>query len=74
MTFDNNDLCQTILVLPGKGQIAATWLWVDRNASLLGPLHFTGVVDGGTGVFANAKGQFSASVLPNGTLTIAATL
>jgi hypothetical protein len=72
VTFDNNDLCQTILVLPGKGQIEATWLWVDRNASLSGPSHFTGTIDGGTGTFARAKGQFSASVLPNGTLEISA--
>ncbi len=74
VTFDDNDLCQVILVLPGKGQIQATWLWVDRNASLLGPSHFTGVIDGGIGTFANAKGQFSASLLPNGTLKIAAAL
>jgi hypothetical protein len=40
----------------------------------LGPSHFAGVIDGGTGAFANAKGQFSASPLPNGTLKIAATL
>jgi hypothetical protein len=56
VTFDDNDLCQTILVLPGKGQIEVAWLWVDRNASALGPSHFHGVIDGGTGQFANATG------------------
>jgi hypothetical protein len=74
VTFDDNDLCQTILVLPGQGQIEVSWLWVDRNASLLGPAQFSGLIDGGTGTFANAKGQFRASVLPNGTLKIAARL
>jgi hypothetical protein len=74
VTFDNNDLCQVVLALRGKGQIEATWLWVDRNASLAGPSHFAGVIDGGTGTFAAAQGQFSASALPNGTLKIAATL
>ncbi len=72
--FDDNDLCQTILVLPGKGQIEGNWLWIDRNASLLGPARFTGLIAGGTGTFANAKGQFSASALPNGTLKVSATL
>jgi hypothetical protein len=74
VTFDDNDLCQVVLVLPGKGQIQASWLWIDRNASTNGPPHFSGVVDGGTGTFANAKGQFSASLLPTGTLQFAATL
>ena len=74
VTFDDNDLCQTIVVLPGKGQIQASWLWIDRNASTYGPAHFNGVIDGGTGTFADARGQFSASLLPTGTLTFAATL
>jgi hypothetical protein len=74
VTFDNNDLCQTILVLPGKGQIQASWLWIGRNASTYGPPDFSGVIDGGTGTFAHAKGQFSASLLPSGTLKFAATL
>jgi hypothetical protein len=74
VTFDDNDLCQTSLVLPGKGQIQASWLWIDRNASTFGPPHFSGVIDGGTGTFANAKGQFRASLLPTGGLEIATTL
>ena len=74
VTFDDNDLCQTILVLPGRGQIQASWLWIDRNASTYGPAHFNGVIDGGTGTFADARGKFSASLLPTGTLKFAATL
>ena len=74
VTFDDNDLCQTILVLPGKGQIQASWLWIDRNASASGPPRFSGVIDGGTGAFANAKGQFNASLSRSGTLRFTATL
>jgi hypothetical protein len=67
-TLDNHELCEVILVLPGKGQIHASWLWIHW------PSDFTGVIDGGTGVFAKARGQFTATVLRNGTLRITATL
>jgi hypothetical protein len=68
VTFDNHDLCQVMLVLPGKGQIQASWLWTHW------PSNFTGVIDGGTGAFAPATGQFTATALRNGTLKITATL
>lgn len=67
-TFDNHDLCQVMLVLPGKGQIHASWLWIHW------PSNFNGVIEGGTGAFAQARGQFTATVLRNGTLRITATL
>jgi hypothetical protein len=74
VTFDNNDLCQTIVVLAGKGQLEATWLWIGRNTSQYGPRRFTGVIDGGTGAYGHAKGQFTATTLPNGELRLTATL
>ena len=61
VTFDNHALCQVMLVLPGKGQIQASWLWIHWPSS------FSGVIDGGTGTFAHATGQFTASVLHNAT-------
>lgn len=73
VTFDDNDLCQEIFVLPGKGHIDASWLWVGRNRSLYGPSRFTGVIDGGTGAFASASGQFTAVLLPSGAPRITAT-
>jgi len=74
VTFDANDLCQTVGYISGKGEFEATWLWIARNMSKYGPHHFSGVIDGGTGAFANAHGQFQATVLANGTLRLSAAL
>jgi hypothetical protein len=74
VTFDSNDLCQTVLVLSDKGDLAVTWLWVGRNASATGPAQFSGVIEGGTGVYAHASGVFEARVLPTGLLQVHATL
>jgi hypothetical protein len=68
VTVDNHELCQVALVLPGRGQIQASWLWIRWPSS------FTGVIDGGTGAFAHARGQFTATGLRNGGLRITATL
>jgi hypothetical protein len=73
-TLDTNDYCQVTLVLSGKGEIQASWLWVGRNASLNGPPSFSGVIDGGTGAYANAHGQFDAKVLSSGQLQLTAAL
>jgi hypothetical protein len=68
VTFDGNELCQDTMVLSGKGQIEANWLWTDW------PSGFTGAIDGGTGTFAHAKGQFTATPLAGGALRITARL
>jgi hypothetical protein len=68
VTFDNHDICQVVLVLPGKGQIQASWLWTHW------PSNFSGVIDGGTGAYSHATGQFAATVLRNGGLKVTATL
>jgi hypothetical protein len=67
VTFDNHDLCQAMVVLPGKGQIEASWLQTHW------PSGFTGVFDGGTGIFAHAKGQFTATPVA-GALKLTGTL
>jgi hypothetical protein len=74
VTFDNNDFCQTVEVLRGQGHLAVTWLWVGRNASATGPAQFSGVIVGGTGAYAHARGAFEATVLPTGLLQVSATL
>ena len=74
VTFNANDLCQTVGHVNGKGEFEATWLWIGRNTSTYGPRHFSGVIDGGTGAFANAHGQFQATVLANGSLRFSASL
>lgn len=68
VTFDSNELCQDTVVLTGQGQIDAHWLWTDW------PNAFTGAVDGGTGTFAAAKGEFTATPLPDGSLKLTVTL
>jgi hypothetical protein len=73
-TLEDNDFCEVTLVLPGKGQIQASWLWIDRNGSLYGPPYFSGAIDGGTGAYDSARGQFDAEVLPNGELQLSAAL
>src|SRR5262245_48330982 len=74
VTFDSNDLCHTISVFSGKGDVEATWLWVGRNSSQYGPKHFGGVINGGTGTYKSTTGQFEADVLPSGALRITARL
>jgi hypothetical protein len=74
VTFNANDLCQVVGYLTGKGEFEATWLWIGRNTSADGPRRFSGVIDGGTGAFANAHGQFDATVLANGSLRFTASL
>jgi hypothetical protein len=73
-TLEDNDFCEVTLVLPGKGQIQASWLWIGRNGSLYGPPSFSGTIDGGTGAYASAHGQFDAEVLPDGQLQLSAAL
>jgi hypothetical protein len=68
VTFGNQELCQDTIVLPGTGQIEANWLWTDW------PSGFTGAIDGGTGTFAHAKGQFTATPLSAGALRLTARL
>jgi hypothetical protein len=60
VTVDNHFLCQVMVVLPGEGQIQVSWL------ELHWPDGYTGVIDGGTGHFANAKGTFTYTQAPNG--------
>lgn len=68
VTFENQELCQDTMVLPGKGQIETNWLWTDW------PSGFTGAIAGGTGTFAHAKGEFTASPLAGGALRLTARL
>jgi len=74
VTFKANDLCQVVGYITGKGEFEATWLWIGRNTSVYGPRHFSGVIDGGTGAFANAHGQFDAIVAADGSLRFSASL
>jgi hypothetical protein len=74
VTFDNNDLCRVLSVFAGKGTLESTWIWINRNSSPLGPTHFSGVMDGGTGSFEHLSGQFDATALPDGRVHISVRL
>jgi hypothetical protein len=74
VTFTANDLCQVVGFIAGKGEFEATWLWIGRNTAAYRPRPFSGVIDGGTGAFASARGQFDATVLANGSLRFSAAL
>ena len=68
MSFENQWICQATAVLPGRGQIVASWLLPHW------PSGFTGVIDGGSGTFAHVRGQFTATELAGGALKFSATL
>jgi hypothetical protein len=74
VTFNANDLCQVVGYVAGKGEFQATWLWIGRNTAQYRPRPFSGVLDGGTGAYANAHGQFEATVLADGSLRFSASL
>jgi hypothetical protein len=68
VTFEGHEICQVTVVLAGQGEIEANWLWTDW------PSGFTGVIDGGTGAFAHANGEFTATPLADGAVEFTATL
>jgi hypothetical protein len=61
VTFNGNDFCHDVAVLPGRGEIELTYLLVGRNHSAAGQKQFSGIIDGGTGEFENAHGTFQAA-------------
>ena len=68
VTFDSHELCRVTVVLPGQGQIEASWLWTDW------PSGFSGAIDGGTGTFAGARGEFTLTPLAGGGARLTVTL
>jgi hypothetical protein len=61
VTFDGNDFCHDVAVLTGRGEIELTYVLVGRNHSTSGPRRFSGIIDGGTGEFQDARGTFQAT-------------
>jgi hypothetical protein len=61
VTFNGNDFCHDVAILPGRGEIELTYLLVGRNHSTYGQKQFSGIIDGGTGEFQDAHGTFQAS-------------
>ena len=57
-------LCQDIAVT-GRGDLQTSWTF-RWPAGTRGPASFNGIIDGGTGAFAAARGTFHAQNQPNG--------
>jgi hypothetical protein len=71
--FSRDVLCQDIASFDGRGDVQVSWSFRWPATGTSGPASFDGIVDGGTGAFADAHGTFHARTLPDGDLQITAT-
>jgi hypothetical protein len=74
ITFGGNVLCDDMMDIAHVGQLHVTWSFQWPTSGTTGPSAWSGVVDGGTGVYQNAVGDFQARALPNGDIRITADL
>ena len=74
VAFTRDVLCQDIVILNGQGVVQASWSFRWPATGTQGPASFDGIIDGGTGAFADARGTFHARALPDGDLQITATI
>ena len=72
--FSRDVLCQDIAVFDGRGNVQVSWSFRWPATGYRGPASFDGIIDGGTGAFADAHGTFHASTLPDGDLQITAAI
>ena len=72
--FAREVVCQDIVVFDGRGDVQASWSVRWPATGNRGPARFDGIIDGGTGAFRDAHGDYHAQALPNGDLQITATL
>ena len=74
ITFGGNVLCDDMIDITDVGQLHVTWTFQWPTSGTTGPSAWNGVVDGGTGAYQNAIGDFQAQVLPNRDIRITADL
>ena len=72
--FARDVLCQDIAVFDGRGDVQVSWSFRWPATGTRGPASFDGIIDGGTGAFADAHGTFHARTLPDGDLQITANI
>jgi hypothetical protein len=72
VSFGRGVLCQDIIILPGQGDLQASWTVRWPATGTRGPASFDGVIDGGTWHLAAARGTFHAAALPGGGMHITA--
>jgi hypothetical protein len=70
VSFDLNVLCDYVAEMTGAGDLHVTWNFQWPSSGTTGPTAWDGVVDGGTGDYANAVGDFHAQALPTGDINI----
>jgi hypothetical protein len=74
VSFGRDVLCQDIVILTGQGDLQVSWTFQWPATGTRGPASFDGVIDGGTGRFAAARGTFHAATLPDGDMQITAVI
>jgi hypothetical protein len=72
--FSRDVLCQAIVSFNGPGDVQASWSLRWPATGSQGPASFDGIIDGGTGAFADAHGTFHSRTLPDGDQQITATI
>ena len=74
VSFNQDVLCQDIVVLTGQGDLQAGWTLQWPATGIQGPATFDGIIDGGTGSFSSAHGSFHAATLPDGHIQLTISL
>jgi hypothetical protein len=64
-SFGLNVLCDDMVNITNNGQLHVTWSFQWPASGTTGPPNWSGVVDGGTGIYQNAIGSFQAQLLPD---------
>jgi hypothetical protein len=65
-SFGLHVLCDDMVDITNVGELHVTWMFQWPSSGTSGPSVWDGVVDGGTGNYANASGDFHARALPSG--------
>lgn len=72
--FTREVLCQDIVIFSGRGDVQVSWSFRWPAAGNRGPAGFDGIIDGGTGAFADVQGTFHSDTLPDGDQRITASI
>jgi hypothetical protein len=65
-SFDLHVLCNDTIDEPNVGQLHVTWMFQWPTSGTTGPSAWSGAVEGGTGAFKDAIGDYQAQAQSNG--------
>ncbi len=74
VTFDRYVVCDDILSLRTQGDVRVSWTFQWPAVGTSGPSTYDGVIEGGTGSYRNARGDFHAEALPSRDVHFTATI